>query len=117
MTHHSRKTSFSPPARDLRKRDQEPARVPPHKKERKYLLELRLERVTVGKFRKEFTKRADMQAFRARVQTVLDRPITVNPRPLAVWLGDWRLHYDIKMDCASESKTQGPPVFTEIEIS
>lgn len=57
-----------PPIRELRKVDQDPVKVPPHKKERKYKLTVEWTDTTTWRRECEFTTRAAMEEAKRRIE-------------------------------------------------
>src|SRR5262245_30703784 len=67
----SKRKYAGPRIQELRKIDQDPARVPPHKKPRKYRLSVKYTRVKVGEYSKEFHTKEAMLEFRRRVERAI----------------------------------------------
>lgn len=69
MSDWTRKTRHAgPPVKDLRKIDKEPAKVPPHKKERKYKLAVEWTETTTWRRECEFTSRSARDEARRRIE-------------------------------------------------
>ena len=96
--------------------DQDPIRVAPHKKPRRYRLELRMERTISEVMSKEFHSKADMQAFRARVQRKIDEQKKAPPKKYAYWWGDW-MDYQFSMDSEERKEMKNEPVFLEVTLT
>jgi len=100
--------------RELRQVDQEPLRVPPHKKPRKYRLTVTYTRTTTEVCTKEFTSKASMQDFRARVEREIAKEKAKPPNKWIRWWGSWGFS-GLKMDAEkSDSFTSGPTVTEEL---
>jgi hypothetical protein len=69
MSDWTRKTRYAgAPTKDLRKIDQDPVKVPPHKKERKYKLTVEWTETTTWRREMEYTSRAGRDEARRRIE-------------------------------------------------
>ncbi len=112
MSDYSRKTSFEPPPRDRRRVDQDPARVPPHKKPRKYRLTVKYEIVTTETCTKDFTSKAAMQEFRTRVEREIAKVKAQKTRKSYRYWGSW-YRTDLKMESEELKEFRAEPQFSE----
>lgn len=109
-----RKGSVHP--KHMRKVDQEPVRVPPHKKPRTYRLTVKIERHSVTTYTKEFINKTEMQAFRVRAERVIENQKRYDAAK--TWtekraIGHHSLEYNMSMDREEDAKFKSEPLFTE----
>lgn len=111
MSSYYSKTAFEPPPRDRRKIDQNPARVPPHKKPRKYKLTVKYVRTTTEICTKEFTSNDAMREFRSRVERELAKQKAQKLRASYRWWGHWSS--DLKMNSLEHQEFSEEPQISE----
>lgn len=95
-----------PPVRELRRVDQEPVKVPPHKKPRKYRMTVKYVRTITSTYVKEFPSKEAMREHRARVDRVIAAERAGTHRY-------WSLTYDMKMSCSDSCEFKEGPFITE----
>ena len=96
--------------------DQDPLRVPPHKKPRKYRLTVSYTTTLSEVCEKEFASKAAMQEFRARVEREIAKEKAAASRKTNRYWGAWiRGQVELKME-ATERKvfTFGPVIVEEL---
>jgi predicted metal-dependent hydrolase len=110
----SAKRSGAEHPKDARKVDQDPLHVPPHKKPRRYRLELKYETVTHRVLSKEFTSKVEMQAFRLRVEAWIAqrKAEQLKQKPSRHYFGHWA-SYDLKMEEEEKTSFKQEPEITE----
>lgn len=111
MSQYKRKYD-GPPVRELRRVDQDPLRVPPHKKPRKYRMTVKYTTLTTVSYTKEFVSKEAMREFRARTERNIAEHKAAAGKPRR---GFWSLRYDLKMEReeSTEFKT-GPDISEEM---
>ena len=103
-----------PPVKDLRKVDQDPVKVPPHKKERKWKLTVEWTETTTWRRECEFTSRAARDEARRRIERhfreVVEKEKAKQPRKFVSWLdrSPFSNFDDIKV-----TKLKSEPEYTE----
>lgn len=98
-----------PPVRELRQVDQEPLRVPPHRKPRKYRMTVRVETVSTSTYVKEFTSKEAMREHRVRT----DRLIAAHKASGKSGKRFYSFSYELKMDCKTRDEFKAEPQITE----
>lgn len=97
-----------PPVRELRQVDQDPLKVPPHRKPRKYRMTVRCETISTYTYVKEFTSKEAMREHRVRTDRLIaDHKVGKYRRRF------YSLGYDLKMDCKESNEFKEEPKITE----
>ena len=103
-----------PPTRELRRVDQDPIRVPPHKKPRKYVLTVEYETVIHEVVKKEFISKVAMQEFRRHVEIALSK--IKKERPISRYYGYYGDSYGLKMHGGERTELKSEPKISEALI-
>lgn len=104
-----RKGSMS--LQQARHTDQDPARVPPHKKPRKYRLTVQYTRTFTETCVKDFPSKAAMVEFASRVRREIAKEKAAQPRRFSRLWGKW-WSTDLKMESTERRAFEGEPTVT-----
>jgi hypothetical protein len=92
--------------------DQNPLRVPPHKKPRKYRLTVTYIRTITETLQKDFSSKASMQDFRAGVEREIAKQKAAKPHGTNRYWGLW-WNTPYKMEGIEHSDFKAGPYFAE----
>jgi hypothetical protein len=116
MSQYKRKFD-GPPVRELRRVDQDPVKVPPHKKERKFKLVVEWTDTTTWRRTKEFTTRASRDEAKRRIERQFTekakKEASKTPRPYHFW---GRPSPFAEFDDIQVTTVKGGPDYTESDI-
>lgn len=94
--------------------DQDPVRVPPHKKPRKYRLTVTYTTTISEVCEKEFASKAAMQEFRARVEReIAKEKAAASHKTSRYWGALYRGQFELKMEGTVHKKFISGPVIVE----
>jgi hypothetical protein len=99
--------------KEARSIDQDPLKVAPHKKPRKYRLTVKYVRVITETLEKDFPSKASMQNFRAGVEREIAKQKAAKARDTSRWWGVWYTGSNYKMDGVEHQIFKEGPHITE----
>lgn len=103
---------------EARSIDQDPLRVPPHKKPRLYRLTVKYTRTVTETLQKDFPNKASMQAFRAGVEREIAKQKAAQARRTNRYWGTWyQSANSYKMDGVEIARFDSGPDISESLLS